>query len=68
MTGWLFGAATAPVLTGYVALRAGLGFAISLAAVALFIAAGLLILAMSTTLRRDVERMNAELAQPRSSA
>jgi sugar phosphate permease len=64
MTGWLFGAATAPVLTGYVAQRAGLGFAISLAAVALFLAAGLLLLAMSTTLRRDVERMKAELARP----
>ena len=58
------GSRTAPVLTGYVAQRAGLGFAISLAAVALFLAAGLLLLAMSTTLRRDVERMKAELARP----
>jgi len=64
MTGWLFGASTAPLFIGVVAQRSSLGLAISLAAGALFAAAALLLIAMTTTLRRDVERMSAELVNP----
>jgi MFS family permease len=64
MTGWLFGAATAPLFIGVVAEHSSLGLAISLAAIALFAAAVLLLIAMTMTLRRDVERMSAELIKP----
>ncbi len=64
MTGWLFGAATAPLFIGVVAEHSSLGLAISLAAIALFAAAILLLIAMTVTLRRDVERVSAELVTP----
>lgn len=68
MTGWLFGAATAPIFIGVVAQHSSLGLAISLAAIALFAAAILLLIAMTVTLRRDVERMSAELVAPGSAS
>ena len=68
MTGWLFGAATAPLFIGIVAQHSSLGVAISLAAVALVAAATLLVAAMTMTLRRDLERMSAGLANPSMAA
>ena len=68
MTGWLFGAGTAPVFIGIVAERSSLGFAISLAAAALLAGAILLLIAMRFTLDRDLKRIATELAaQSRSS-
>jgi MFS family permease len=64
MTGWLFGAGTAPVFIGVVAQRSSLGFAISLAAVALIAGAVLLLLAMRFTLGRDLQLLDAELVSP----
>jgi MFS family permease len=66
MTGWLFGAATAPLFIGVVAQRTSLGLAISLSAIALLMAAVLLLLAITSTLGRDVERMSAELRSPQA--
>jgi MFS family permease len=62
MTGWLFGAGTAPVFIGAVAERSSLGFAISLAAVALIAGAVLLLLAMKLTLDQDLRKLDADLA------
>ena len=61
MTGWLFGAATAPLFIGVVAQHSSLGLAISLAAIALFLAAILLLIAMTFTLRKDADRVGAAL-------
>jgi sugar phosphate permease len=68
MTGWLFGAATAPIFIGVVAQHSSLGAAISVAAVALLIAAALLLIAMTVTLKRDLARMSAELVAPDSAS
>ena len=57
-------AGSAPLFIGVVAEHSSLGLAISLAAIALFAAAILLLIAMTVTLRRDVERMSAELVSP----
>jgi len=57
MTGWLVGAGTAPVMIGYIARRSSLGFAISIAAIALVVASGLLLTAILVTVRRDVEKL-----------
>ncbi len=61
MIGWLVGAGTAPIFIGYVAQRSSLSFAISIAAVALVIASGLLLTAILFTVRRDVDRLHATL-------
>ena len=63
MIGWLVGAGTAPVFIGCVAQRASLSFAISIAAVALVLASGLLLAAITVTVGRDVERLHAQLEQ-----
>ena len=57
MTGWLVGAGTAPVFIGYIAKQSSLGFAISVAAIALVIASALLLTAILTTVNRDVETL-----------
>jgi MFS family permease len=57
MTGWLVGAGSAPVLVGYIAARSSLSFAISIAAIALVIASGLLLVAILGTARRDIEKV-----------
>lgn len=57
MTGWLVGAGTAPVLIGYIARRSSLGFAISIAAIALVLASALLLVAILGTVTRDVEKL-----------
>jgi MFS family permease len=63
MIGWLVGAGTAPIFIGYVAERSSLSFAISIAAVALVLASGLLLTAIFLTVRRDVDRLHAQLEQ-----
>jgi MFS family permease len=63
MVGWLFGAGPAPVVIGYMAERASLGYAISVASVALIAAALLLSAAMLWTVKRDVERLRQQLEQ-----
>jgi MFS family permease len=60
MTGWLVGAGSAPVLIGYIAGRSSLGFAISIAAIALVIASALLLAAIFFTANRDVERLRLQ--------
>jgi MFS family permease len=57
MTGWLVGAGSAPVLVGYIAARSSLSFAISIAAIALVMASGLLLVAILGTARRDIEKV-----------
>src|SRR6266850_2173244 len=57
LTGWLVGAGAAPVLIGYIAQRSSLGFAISIAAIALVMASALLLVAILVTVNRDVERL-----------
>jgi hypothetical protein len=61
MIGWLVGAGTAPVFIGYLARRSSLSFAISVAAVALVIAASLALFAILVTVNRDVNRLGAQL-------
>jgi MFS family permease len=68
MVGWLFGAATAPVVTGYIAQRASLGFAISIASLALLLGSLLLGAAMLFTAARDVEKLRQRLAGHSSGA
>jgi hypothetical protein len=63
MIGWLVGAGTAPVVIGYIAQRASLGFAISIASVALIGASLLLLVAILFTVGRDVERLRRQLEQ-----
>jgi len=63
MIGWLVGAGTAPVAIGYIAQRASLSFAISVASVALIAASILLIIAIVFTVGRDVERLHRQLEQ-----
>lgn len=63
MIGWLVGAGTAPVAIGYIAQRASLSFAISVASVALVAASVLLIIAIVFTVGRDVERLRRQLEQ-----
>jgi MFS family permease len=57
MTGWLFGAGTAPLFIGVVAHRESLAFAISISAIALLLAAAALATAVLFTLRRDLTTM-----------
>jgi MFS family permease len=63
MIGWLVGAGTAPVAIGYIAQRASLSFAISIASVALIAASILLVVAIFFTVGRDVERLHRQLEQ-----
>jgi sugar phosphate permease len=63
MIGWLVGAGTAPVAIGYIAQRASLSFAISIASVALLAASILLLVAIFFTVGRDVERLHRQLEQ-----
>ena len=60
MTGWLVGAGSAPVLIGYIAGRSSLGFAISIAAIALVLASALLLAAIFLTVDRDVEKLRLQ--------
>ena len=59
--GWLVGAGTAPVVIGYIAQRASLSYAISIASLALVGASILLAIAMVFTAGRDVERLRRQL-------
>jgi MFS family permease len=63
MIGWLVGAGTAPVVIGYIAQRASLSYAISVASVALVGASALLLIAILFTVGRDVERLRHQLGQ-----
>jgi hypothetical protein len=55
------GAGTAPVIIGYIAQRASLSYAISVASVALVAASVLLLIAIFFTAGRDVERLRRQL-------
>jgi MFS family permease len=61
MIGWLVGAGTAPVIIGYIAQRASLSYAISVASVALVSASVLLLIAIFFTAGKDVERLRRQL-------
>jgi MFS family permease len=61
MIGWLVGAGTAPIAIGYIAQKASLSFAISIASVALIAASLLLLSAIVFTVGRDVERLQRQL-------
>lgn len=61
MVGWLFGAGTAPVVIGFIAQRASLGYAISIASIALVAGSVLLLLAILFTIRKDIEKLRREL-------
>jgi sugar phosphate permease len=63
MIGWLVGAGTAPVVIGYIAQRASLSYAISVASTALVGASVLLLIAILFTVGRDVERLRHQLEQ-----
>ena len=63
MIGWLVGAGTAPVVIGYIAQRASLSYAISVASIALVGASVLLLIAILFTVGRDVERLRHQLEQ-----
>ncbi len=63
MIGWLVGAGTAPVLIGYIAQRASLSYAISIASTALIAGSVLLLIAILVTAPRDVERLRLQLEQ-----
>ena len=57
----LVGAGTAPVIIGYVAQRASLSYAISIASIALIAASVLLFAAIFFTVGKDVERLRRQL-------
>jgi sugar phosphate permease len=61
MIGWLVGAGTAPVIIGYIAQRASLSYAISIASIALLAASILLLIAIFFTVGKDVERLRRQL-------
>ena len=61
MIGWLVGAGTAPVVIGYIARKASLSYAISIASIALIGASILLLIAVLFTVGRDVERLRRQL-------
>ena len=61
MIGWLVGAGTAPVIIGYIAQRASLSYAISIASIALIAASVLLLIAIFFTVGKDVERLRRQL-------
>ena len=61
MIGWLVGAGTAPVIIGYIAQRASLSYAISIASIALVAASVLLLIAVFFTAGKDVERLRRQL-------
>ncbi|MEO8026785.1 MAG: hypothetical protein ABI823_09935 [Bryobacteraceae bacterium] len=61
MIGWLVGAGSAPVVIGYIAQRASLGYAISIASVALVAASALLLIAILFTVKKDTERLRVQL-------
>ena len=63
MIGWLVGAGTAPIVIGYIAQKASLSFAISIASVALVGASLLLLAAILFTVGRDVDRLHRQLGQ-----
>lgn len=63
MVGWLLGAATAPLVTGYIAEKESLSYAISIASVALIAAAIMLAAAILWTVPRDVEKLRRQLEQ-----
>ncbi len=61
MVGWLGGGGTAPIVIGYIAESSGLGPAIAMAAAVYVVAGLLLITAILKYVRRDAEKMQAEL-------
>ena len=63
MIGWLVGAGSAPVIIGYIAQKASLSYAISIASLALIAGSSLLLIAILFTAKRDVERLRLQLEQ-----
>ena len=63
MIGWLVGAGSAPIVIGYIAQKASLSYAISIASIALIGASVLLLIAILFTAGRDVERLRRQLEQ-----
>ncbi len=63
MIGWLVGAGTAPVVIGYIAKKASLGYAISIASIALVGASALLLIAILFTVKKDVEKLRRQLEE-----
>ena len=63
LVGWLVGAGTAPIVIGYIAQRASLSYAISVASVALLAGSLLLTIAVLFTVRRDVERLRQQVSK-----
>jgi MFS family permease len=61
MIGWLVGAGSAPVVIGYIAQRASLSYAISIASIALVAASVLMLIAIFFTIGKDVERLRVQL-------
>jgi len=61
MMGWMAGAGTAPVVTGYIAQRASLSLAISVTSVGYLAAGALLLIAIMVFVKSDVERMGRAL-------
>ncbi len=61
MVGWLGGGGTAPIVIGYIAQRTNLGLAIAMAAAVYVVAGLLLITAILGHIRRDSQKMQAEL-------
>lgn len=59
--GWLGGAGTAPIIVGYVAEKYSLGTAIALGSIVYLFGVVLLIIGMVFFVKRDAERMQAEL-------
>ncbi len=60
--GWLAGGGTAPIVIGFIAQRSNLSLAISVTGVVYLLAGALLLSAILFTVRRDVTRMQAQLA------
>ena len=61
MIGWLVGAGSAPIVIGYIAQKASLSYAITVASTALVGASLLLLIAVLFTAGRDVERLRRHL-------
>jgi len=62
MMGWLAGGGTAPILIGYLSLRVGLSRAIAMTSLSYVASALLLFMGVLLFVRRDVAKMEAEIA------
>jgi MFS family permease len=61
--GWLAGGGTAPIVIGFIAQHSSLSLAISVTGIVYLLAGALLVSAIAFTVRGDVARMQAQLAQ-----